>query len=56
MENKLQMYPRTKAAIRRVAEAGWCDAEYCEDDRCKREHYHVPNCKCADCCALDYDL
>jgi hypothetical protein len=32
-----------------------CDAEYCDDDDCTKNHYHTLNCRCADCCAADVD-
>lgn len=33
--------------------ANGCDAEYCEDGGCTKDHYHLLNCRCAFCCADD---
>lgn len=29
--------------------AEMCDAEYCNDFDCKKEHWHHRNCRCSDC-------
>jgi len=32
---------------------GWHDADYCNDEECRRAHRHDANCRCDDCSADD---
>ena len=43
-------YDDAKAIAEAIVKDG-CDAEYCTNDTCEKEHYHLINCRCTDCIA-----
>lgn len=39
----------------KYGQAGWHDADECDDENCKLAHRHDTNCRCPDCYMSDQD-
>ena len=48
-DNQIIIAAEKRARLRGVE---ICDAEYCGNEKCVNEHYHIFNCRCVDCIAM----